>query len=213
MHGSAAARVAEDLENPRGATRLKILYYAVIKDMSWPEATSCPRYLSQRLWISCGWSTGRESHRVREKEGGTPSGPARASDAEACNSMQQTCSLLDTTAPLLGFDEGTLGQILPRFHHRTAPTANFQAADIPTEDCKRIPLSCQVRFPCSLDTGADARSPWSAPPGQTGNDTGKIPPMSRANAAFPTEASHPAISYLQLWLLGLWIGDDPPPIP
>lgn len=58
------------------------------------------------------------SHVLKEraKEGDTPPpappGFARASDA--------ACSSVDTTAPSLWLDEGTLGQILPRFqHHRT----------------------------------------------------------------------------------------------
>lgn len=42
----------------------------------------------------------------------------------------------------------------------------------------------------SLDTATDARSSLSTPPVQTSKEAGKIPPMSRADAAFPTEASH-----------------------
>lgn len=84
----------------------------------------------------------------------------------------------------------------------------------PTQGCQRIPLSCQARLPCCLDTGTHARSSWSAPPLQTSKETGKISPMSRADSALPTEASHPAISHLHLWLLGPpWISDDPPPSP
>lgn len=128
-------------------------------------------------------------------------------------SMQ--CNFVDTTALLLWFDEGTLGQILPRFHHHTAPTSNFHAPvprTCPTGGCQRLSLSCQAHFPCASGTGAAHRSSWSAPPVQTSKKTGKISPMSRAHAGFPTETSYPATLSLQFWLLGPWISDDPPPL-
>lgn len=169
-----------------------------------------PLIVSLRLWAHVRGGLlaerGREGVTDCEKEGGTPSGPARASDAAAC-------SLLDTTAPLLGFDEGTLGQILPRFHHHHCTKCQLPSrGTYPTEDCQRFPLSCQMHFPCSLDTATDTRSSLSAPPVQASKETGKIPPMSRADAAFPTEASHPVISYLQLLVVGTVDKGSPPPL-
>lgn len=131
----------------------------------------------------------------------------------ACCSMQ--CNFVDTTALLLGFDEGTLGQILPRFHHHTAPTSNFHAPVPRTLPNWRLPEAL-VELSSALSMRLWHRSCAqvflvSATGPNKQEDRQNIPDEPRTCRSQQRPVTYPATPCLQLWLLGPWISDDPPP--